>query len=119
MAVFKKIKDRNHTLYLIEMHEPSRIEFGSKTTFLDASNILRSAEAHDFDRGYKGGNGPALAQAVSQAIEYADYVGNHATPENLHEFNTSNYTFFTRDIRQKKSETGRGKTKNVRTPVSV
>lgn len=105
MGTFVETKDRRKTVYLIRLDET----FGDREITMNFTETVLAAKQSDDSRGYDG-HGPATAIAIQQAIEYADYVGRHATPETLHEFNTRDYVFVSGDHRVEK---------NVRSKVSV
>lgn len=88
--------NRGRVLHLIRMTENQL--GGESGVYLDASVKIKDALWADNKAGYKNG-GPRMAIEVQRACEYAEYVAQHATSENLHSFNCAGYFFFTEKSR--------------------
>jgi len=64
------------------------------TAYLDASRVIKDAEHADVKAGYKHG-GPRVGCEIEHARQYAEYVEQHATADNLYCFYCNNYFLFT------------------------
>ncbi len=91
MAEYIREVSRGRTLHLLKMSSP---RFGDTKVYLDLSNRVKEAEKHDRKSGYTHG-GPRVAQEIEKAREYADYVAEHASVDNLHNFYCDGYYLFT------------------------
>lgn len=105
MGTFVETKTRGRSTFMVRLDQ----SFGDNEIIMDITECIRSAQDSDTEKGYAD-TGPAMAIEVARAISYAGYVGQHATPETLHEFNTRNYTLISRERREIK--------KNVRPKLS-
>lgn len=72
-------------------------EFSNSVAYLDVTDRARHAINRDRRKHYDAENGPNFGVEILHAREYADYVAQHATENNLHKFNTRDggYSFFT------------------------
>ena len=91
MATFVKHQENRRTYYLIPLPK----KFGDKTAYLDYTDLARDAIRRDRRRHYGPENGPLFGIETLHAMEYAEYVAEHAIAENIHKFNTRRgYSFF-------------------------
>ena len=91
MATYVIEKTRGRTLHLLKLEKT----FPNDTqVYLDATKLIKEAQKSDKQRGFET-NGPEVGQVVESAREYADYVAQHATIDNLHQFNCRGYMLFT------------------------
>lgn len=86
----KKLVENKRTFYLF----PLTKKVGDRSAFLDATDLMHDAIRADRKRGYKAEQGPAFAIEAVRARAYADYVDEHAAPENLTKFDTRRYSFY-------------------------
>ena len=92
MSGIVTVREGKHTNYLF----PVAMRNGSAdAAYLNATDVIKEAIRKDRKKHYEAENGPNFAIEVQRALDYSFYVGDYATTENLHKFNTSKgYTFF-------------------------
>jgi hypothetical protein len=89
MATYIKESSKGKTLHLIRVDNIA----GNTPVYLDATKMVRDAEHFDLKNGYKNG-GPNLGIEIERARDYADYVGEYASVETLHQFYCPQYFLF-------------------------
>ena len=90
MTEFVKAESGDKLLYLVKLDKHTN---DNKEIFMDATEVLKDAEAEDRQRGYEE-RGPSFVFELTKATEYANYVSGCSTAENFHLFNDARYTFF-------------------------
>lgn len=65
----------------------------TQTVFINITNLVESAQRDDVKNGY-GPKGPNVGQEIMKAIEYASYIQEHATVDDLYNFNKPGYHVF-------------------------
>lgn len=90
MATYVKETNKGRTFHLLRLDTP----VDGETVFLDATHRVNEAFRRDKEMGYSKG-GPRVGQEVEKAREYADYVAEHASLDQLYQFKTKDYLFFT------------------------
>lgn len=88
-TLIEHVENRN-TLYLV----PVPGNFGENSAFMDVTETITDSKNRDQFACYSNGNGPRTGQEVERARLYAEYVGQYATVEDIHRYNTDKYTFF-------------------------
>lgn len=68
--------------------------FDSRPVFLNATDAIFDAMRRDRKMGYSMEEGPNYGIERQHAEDYADFVGQYATRENLHKFDTRAYRMF-------------------------
>lgn len=114
MATYVEEVTRGHTLHLLKFDTFT----GTTPVYLDATKTIKAAQQKDNESGYPNG-GPAMALEIEKARTYADYVARHASPDNLHQFNTGEYQVFTEAGKPLIPQKIKRKNPNVLTHVSV
>lgn len=113
MSSMVKHTENRRTFYLFPLPETPRDSFNGRTAYLDASDLMKEANRRDKTLGYDREQGPNFGIEHQRAIEYAEYVSQHATAENLFKFNTSKYVFFVNTQESGVSVNRTGKSKPV------
>ena len=90
MATYVKETTKGRTLHLLRIDGMR----DGNVAYLDASKLVKDAEREDYKNGYKQG-GQKMGCEVEHARQYADYVGEHASAVNLHQFYRDGYYLFT------------------------
>ena len=81
----------SRTYYLVPLPK----KFDGKTAYLDLTERARNAINRDRRRHYDPEHGPDFGVEILHAIEYAEYVSEHANDRNIHKFSTrAGYSFF-------------------------
>lgn len=78
-------QDQRRTSYLIRLR--GKFDLDANRSYLDFSTSAKQAIRVDKNNGYDRG-GPAYAQEVAKAAEYAEYVSSYANVRDLNFFNT-------------------------------
>lgn len=89
MATYVRESTRGKVLHLLKIDNTS-----DPVIYLDATNRIRDAERDDQKAGYQNG-GPAVGIEIEKARAYADYVGQYATVDTLHQYYCTDYYLFT------------------------
>lgn len=90
MATYVKTKTRGRTLHLLQLDRM----LGNDTVYLDATDQVNEAIKDDRKNNHESG-GPYMSMEIEKARQYADYVSQHATINNLQNFNGRGYRLFT------------------------
>jgi hypothetical protein len=94
MVNLQKFTENRGTFFLFPLDKT----LNDRTAYLDATDTLHDAIRSDRKKGYEDEKGPAFAIEALRAREYADYVSEYATSENLQRFDTKRYYFYTNSL---------------------
>jgi hypothetical protein len=84
----KHVEDKR-VFFLIPLEK----KFDDRTAYLDLTDRAWDAIRKDRKMNYKSEDGPNFGHEVLNAMQYAQYVSDHAASHDLHKFNTRNYFF--------------------------
>ncbi len=91
MSLYVKHTENRRTYYLV----PLPVKFNGRTAYLDLTDRARNAINRDRRRYYDPEHGPDFGVEILHAMQYAEYVADHAVEKNLHKFGTrTGYSFF-------------------------
>lgn len=90
-SAYVKYIENRRTHYLV----PLPTKFDGRTAYLDLTDRIKNAINRDRRQRYEPEDGPEFGIEILHANEYAQYVSEHATSNNLHKFGTrTGYSFF-------------------------
>ena len=98
MPSYEKRTEGDRTFFLVPLKQ---IDDGM--AYLDCTSCMRKAIRVDQKDGFTEEQGPEFAHEIRRAIEYAEYVIEHATPRNLHKFNTRDFSLFINPLEREAS----------------